>query len=110
MRYSIDNKLNFIVSQTTDREILKEMFAIDKSIYGPNVFENNKCMYSIISYDESSLNLIDKNIIELQKNLDMRLDIYLKRNCSQRKILDVVNKLYEKNICFFRIRLGKDVN
>lgn len=109
-RYSIDNKLNFIISETTDREILKEMFAIDKSIFGPNVFENNKCVYSIISYDESNFNSIDKNIIELQKKLDMRLDVFLKKNSSQKKILDVINKLYEKNIYFFKIRIGKDAN
>ena len=109
-RYIVDNKLNFILSQTTDSDVLKEMFAIDKSIYGPNILENKKEGYSIIKYDESSINSIDKKISEIQKIVGMRIDIYLRKNSSENKVLDMIKKLHDKNIDFFKIWLGKDVN
>ena len=109
-KYKIDNKMNFILSETTDKDILKEMLAIDKSIYGPGIIENNKCIYRTISFDELSINSIDKNVSKLQEILCTRIDICLRKNSSEKKILDIINYLYDNKINFFKIRLGKDVN
>jgi len=105
---SNDTRLNFILSETRNDRVLKELLAIDKSIYGTDNFEKDKRCYSLSSIvDETELN---ENYINIQKFINIRLDIVLRKNSSEKKILETISKAKELGILFFKIKLGKDDN
>lgn len=107
-RYSEDTRLNFMLSESKNDCILKQLLAIDKSIYGTEYFEKEKKKYSLISVIEEDD--IKQNYIDIQKYLNTRIDIILRKNSSEKKILEVISKAKELGILFFKIRLGKDDN
>lgn len=107
-QYSDDVRLNFILSETKDDYILKELLAIDKSIYGTDYYNKDKKKYSLIS------TVCEENIKEsyndIQKYINTRIDIVLRKNSSEKKILETINKAKALGILFFKIKLGKDDN
>ena len=107
-KYSDDTRLNFILTETKNDYILKELLAIDKSIYGTDYFEKEKKKYSLISIVEEEH--IKEDYTDVQKFINTRIDIVLRKNSSEKKILEVINKAKELGILFFKIKLGKDDN
>lgn len=104
--YSTDNKLNFIVSQTENKEVIRNLFTIDKSIYGTNYFKGDT--YSLLNYiNKKDLN---KDYHNLQNLINMRINIYLNENAKKEEILNIIKKAKECGIVFFKIIRGKNEN
>lgn len=107
IRYTNDAKLNFIVSQTNDKKVLKELFDIDKTIYGNNYFDKNKKMYSILgNYDLDNLNTYN-NIQEL---INIKININTRKNVSEQKLIELLNSIKKLGIVYFNINCGKNEN
>ena len=104
--YSIDNKLNFIVSQTENKEVIRNLFTIDKSIYGTNYFKGDT--YSLLNnINKKDLN---KDYHNLQNLINMRINIYLNEDARKEDILNVIKKAKDCGIIFFKIIRGKNEN
>lgn len=108
LQYSEDNRLNFILTETRDDSILRNLLAIDKAIYGTDYFEKDKKKYSLLSsmYEDE----IDTKYDNMQKFISTRIDIYLRKNSSNKKILETIIKAKDLGIEFFKINLGKHDN
>ena len=107
-QYSDDVRLNFILSETKNDYILKELLAIDKSIYGTDYYDKEKKKYSLVSTinDEE----IKENYNDIQRYISTRIDIVLRKNSSDKKIMETIEKAKNLGILFFKIKLGKDDN
>lgn len=107
-QYTIDTKYNFILTQTESKKILKDLLIIDKAIYGANSFEKNKDSYSLIN--NITLDDLSGEYGKMQKLLNMPINIYLKSNSSQKKILQSIENIKTYEILYFTIRLRKNDN
>lgn len=103
--YTNDNKLNFIVSETYDIKVLRTLYDIDKTIYGNNFFNGDS--YSLLGkYELDKLNTYNN----IQDLINIRIDISIRKNSSEQKIIEVMNLIKKLGIVYFKINSGKNEN
>jgi hypothetical protein len=106
--YCLEEKLNFILVETKDEEVLKKMLAIDKSIYGLEAFQKGKNKYSLISnIKEDELN---EKCDVLSRGIHTRVDIKAKRGSGEKEIIKLIRKANDLNIKYFGIDVSKNDN
>lgn len=108
-----ENKLNFVLFENTNKNILEYFRCLDKSIYGSikNVTNNlYEPFYTI--FDNIKINIEDRLKIESKMQKYSNGGYYeifnIPKNSSYKKIDDTLNIIKENDIGFFRIRVGKN--
>lgn len=105
-KYSEEFKLNFVLSETLNKNIKEELLSIDKSVYGvlPNITDKN--YYYSFSEISNKLNLDDKLICEskMQKIMNGGYLININKKCKKEEVLNIINKMIELDIGFISFK------
>ncbi len=105
-----ETKLNFVISESNDKTVLKELIALDKSIFGINKNVTEKdcycCIGSMFDYKENILEDLRQMAI-YQKYLTggCLLEIGLTKNSTEKKIAELIENLYDCDIGFARFTI-----
>lgn len=94
--YSNEFKLNFVLSETSDYEVLKYFNAIDKSIYGVNLEYRNLSSYI------DDLKTISN--IEFYSNGGFNYVVKVRKNATYKYISEILKSAADKNLGFIRIK------
>ena len=94
--YSNEFKLNFVLSETSDYEILKYFNAIDKSIYGMNLEYRNLSSYI------DDLKTISN--IEYYSNGGFNYVVKVRNNATYKYISEILKSAVDNNLGFIRIK------
>lgn len=107
-KFSSENKLNFVLFETYDKEVLEYLEAIDKSIYGGIKYEYTP-FYKIFNKFKIDLSERLKLESKLQKysNGGYYEIINIPKNYSNKKMLEIISLVKEYDIGFFKIKVGK---
>ena len=111
-KYSVENKLNFVVSETSKERPLKKLIAFDKAIYGIKKGVTDKNCYSRIDsmfdFKENIKNDF-KYIGEYQKGFSggNLVNVYLPKNITVRKFNELLELMIECNVGFMRFSIRK---
>lgn len=109
--FSEETKLNFVLKEITDDEVLKELESIDKSVFGviPNVTDSPS--YKPLYHLSKDLELIERLKIEeeVQRILNGGhcLKVFLNKKTTVKQVLDVLEQVSKYDIGFVEIIIGK---
>ena len=111
--FKLEFKINFNIFEVYDKDILSKLLSIDKSIYGIKKDVTDKLsydtfhkIYNYLTFDDS---LKIASIIEKYSNGGYYEVITLPKNSSNKKILQTINLIREKDIGYFKIVVGGEV-
>ncbi len=113
MKFTKESKLNFILCETTDRNICKNMLAIDKSVYGDlEVLKKREYgsflkMLSIVKLDMDTWLEIQS---KLQNLSGMVAFVNLPKNYSPKKLLEILKQAFLKQVEYLKVQVGKHEN
>lgn len=101
-----EEKLNFIISESYDDNILNEFISIDKSIYGklPVLSKNKYDNFSKI-YDNLKLEEKIKKLGKYQENISSVVDIDIPKSISNKDFISLINILQKANIIFCKMEV-----
>lgn len=107
-----DNKLSFVVSETSKIRPLKELMILDKAIYGIQKDITDKKYYSRIdSLFDFKENIVDdfKYLGIYQKLLTggCLIEASISKNTSIKKLLECIKMAYDADIGYIKFRVGK---
>ncbi|MCM1053798.1 MAG: ATP cone domain-containing protein [Ruminococcus sp.] len=111
-QYSMDTKLNFMVSETNKIRPLRKLMALDKAIYGIKKDITDKEYYGRID----SLFKFKENIHEDLKNIGKcqeilnggnYVEIILNKNTTIKEILNIIKIAGSSNVGFIRLEIRK---
>ena len=111
-KYSIENKLNFVVSETSKERPLKKLIAFDKAIYGIKKDVTDKNCYlridSMFNFKENIKNDF-KYIGEYQMSFTggNLVNVYLPKNITVKKFNELLELMIECNVGFLRFSMRK---
>lgn len=99
--FNFETKMNFIVSETCDHQILKDLMALDKAIYGIRKDITDKTFYSKID-SKNNDNL--KLLANYQKHLlgGNLIEIRINRNVSTLKMLNLIQNIQNNEMNFVK--------
>lgn len=104
-KYTLENKINFNLVETCDKNISKELKAIDKSIYGIRKLDNEECystfnsLYKNLDINKQlSLNSKYQNLVSSQVVISIK-------NPSYKKIIEMIHNMSISDIKYGRIKL-----
>lgn len=114
LEYSLDTKLNFMISETSKFRPLKKLIELDKSIYGvkkgitdkkcyeriDSLFKYKKDIEEDLQYiGEYQKELLGGNLVKVKLNKTMKL----------KNIIEIIELCKNKNIGFIKIIIGDEV-
>ena len=101
-----EEKLNFIISESYDDNILNEFISIDKSIYGklPVLNKNKYDNFSKI-YEDLELEERVKKLGVYQENISSIINIDIPKNISNKDFINLINILQKANIIFCKMEV-----
>jgi len=111
--YSNEHKLNFVLSETYDKNVLKYFERLDKSIYGIIKDVTDKEQYGCFCkiFDNLNIDLKDRfefeNKISKYSNGGYYSEIVLPKNTAYKGIVNIINVAEEYKIGFINIEMGK---
>lgn len=111
-KYTVESKLNFIVSETCKQRPLRKLMELDKAIYGikKNITDKN-CYERIDSLFDFKKDLKDdlKYIGKYQKLLSggALVKIELSKNTKEKQILEFVKVALEEDVGFIKFEVRK---
>lgn len=111
-QYSLETKLNFVVSETSKSRPLKKLIAFDKAIYGIKKGITDKKSYlridSLFEFDEN-INNDFKYIGEYQKELTggNLVIVDLPKNITFQKIIDLLKLVIKNDVGFIKFNIRK---
>lgn len=110
-KFTIDNKLNFILTENCDTKVLRSLLKLDKAMYG-NIEVLKKERYSKLSDTLNKLSTDDIYMIasDYQKLCNFNFVINLPKNSSKNKINNVLNEAFKYGIKTLKVQVGKDDN
>ena len=108
-KYTDEYKLNFMLFETIDKNILEYFEAIDKSVYGNINKLKYTPFYSI--FDELKDTIDDRFKLESKihkySNGGYYEVIHIPKNYSYKKVIDILYKAKEHELGYIKIKVGK---
>ena len=98
-----ENKLNFVVSETSDKQVLKELMTIDKTIYGINKDITDHEEYYILGNEELEISKLKE--YEKIYNGGMLSTLVVNKNI--KKITEIIKELIDCDIGFAYLTLER---
>ena len=103
-----EEKLNFIVSETYNNDVLEELISIDKSIYGIiPILNKNKYDNFCKIYDDLEFDSRVKKLGKFQKEISSRVDIKIPKKQTVQEFFEVVKVLQKCGIVFCKVEFEK---
>jgi len=102
-KYSCENKLNFVLSEESCRDVNHNLLTIDKALYGVNLKSSS---YQNISDALKNFSLEEKMKIahEIENNSCFPFDLVLPRNVSYKKFEQIVQGGFDNSIKVIKVR------
>ncbi len=108
--FSQEFKLNFMIFETYEPNILKYFESIDSSIYG-NVIKETEYTPFYKIFNNLKIDFIDRlkyeSKIQKYSNGGYYEVINIPKNYSNKKILEIINMMLDNDIGFMKIKIGK---
>lgn len=106
--FTIENKLNFILSETFDIPIRQSLLGIDKALYGEITPLKKDCYYKISDY-LNNLSFTDFIFFgnSFMNVCNFELVLQISKNSSKKKIAEVIKKGRDEKIKFMKVQVGK---
>ena len=111
-QYTVESKLNFVVSETSKQRPLKKLMELDKAIYGIRKGINDKNHYEriekLFTYKKEILEDFDY-ISKYQKLLTggNLVKIPLSKNVKEKEILDIIQNASSKEVGFIKFEVRR---
>lgn len=111
-KYSIENKLNFVVSETSKERPLRKLIAFDKAIYGikKDITDKNCYLRLDSMFDfKDNIECDFKYIGEYQKVLSggNLVNVYLPKNINAKKIVQLLELMVKCDVGFMKFIVRK---
>lgn len=104
-KYTLENKLNFNLVETCDKNISKELKAIDKSIYGIRKLDNEEC-YSVCNSLYKNLDINKQlSLNSKYQNLVSSQIVISIKNPSYKKVIEMIHNMSISDIKYGHIKL-----
>ena len=104
--FIFEEKLNFIISESYNNNILNEFISIDKSIYGKlPVLDKSKYDNFSKIYDNLEIEERLKKLGMYQENISSVINIYIPKNISNKEFINLINILQKSNIIFCKMEV-----
>lgn len=102
-----EEKLNFIVSETYNNDVLEDLISIDKSIYGIiPILNKNKYDNFCKIYDDLEFDARVKKLGKFQKEISSRVEIRIPKKQSVQEFIEVVKVLQKNGIVFCQVEVN----
>ena len=110
--YTLESKLNFIVSETSKERPLKKLMELDKAIYGIKKGINDKGQYERVDSLFSFKNDLEKDMEHIGKyqrflsggNL---VKVPLSKNVKPKQIVEIIQVAIQKDVGFLKFEIRK---
>ena len=111
LKFSNETKLNFCLTETSKKKPLKELIALDKTIYGINKYITDTNYYQRIDslFDYKNIDEDFKYISQYQKMMNggNKFELKISARTSSKRIEEIIETVIDNDIRFIKICKGE---